>query len=102
MDVRYLPSFINFGAFLAFSLVNLSVVFHYYLGAERRGPETLLFLVFPGIRPGRRPVVDESPASTIWRSSSASAGWRWALVYLAAVTHGFREPPPEMRFEGLR
>lgn len=38
MDVTTSTSFINFGAFLAFSLVNLSVVFHYYLGAERRGP----------------------------------------------------------------
>lgn len=36
MDVTTSTSFINFGAFLAFSLVNLSVVFHYYLGAERR------------------------------------------------------------------
>ncbi|MGV8495822.1 amino acid permease, partial [Pseudomonas aeruginosa] len=50
MDVTTSTSFINFGAFLAFSLVNLSVVFHYYLVAVRLVPrETLLFLGFPGI-----------------------------------------------------
>ncbi|MCO1954339.1 APC family permease [Pseudomonas aeruginosa] len=98
MDVTTSTSFINFGAFLAFSLVNLSVVFHYYLGAERRGPrETLLFLVFPGI----------GLVADLWLMASLDhlaiiLGLCWlalGAVYLAAITHGFREPPPEMRFE---
>ncbi|MDG4022615.1 APC family permease [Pseudomonas aeruginosa] len=98
MDVTTSTSFINFGAFLAFSLVNLSVVFHYYLGAERRGPrETLLFLVFPGI----------GLVADLWLMASLDhlaiiLGLCWlalGAVYLAAITHGFREQPPEMRFE---
>ena len=98
MDVTTSTLFINFGAFLAFSLVNLSVVFHYYLGAERRGPrETLLFLVFPGI----------GLVADLWLMASLDhlaiiLGLCWLALgaaYLAAITHGFREPPPEMRFE---
>lgn len=48
LDGTTSTSFINFGAFLAFSLVNLPVIFHYWLGAERLGPRELaLFLLFP-------------------------------------------------------
>jgi amino acid transporter len=36
LDVTTSTSFINFGAFLAFSLVNLSVIFHYWIGGEKR------------------------------------------------------------------
>ncbi|AVK03930.1 MULTISPECIES: APC family permease [Pseudomonas aeruginosa group] len=98
MDVTTSTSFINFGAFLAFSLVNLSVVFHYYLGAERRGArETLLFLVFPAI----------GLLADLWLMASLDhlaivLGLCWlalGAVYLAAITRGFREPPPEMSFE---
>ncbi|MGH8395743.1 MAG: APC family permease, partial [Pseudomonas sp.] len=50
LDVTTSTSFINFGAFLAFSLVNLSVIFHYWIGAKQRGlRELVLFLVFPTI-----------------------------------------------------
>ena len=50
LDVTTSTSFINFGAFLAFSLVNLSVIFHYWIGAKQRGVrELILFLVFPAI-----------------------------------------------------
>lgn len=98
MDVTTSTSFINFGAFLAFSLVNLSVIFHYYLGAERRGArETLLFLVFPAI----------GLLADLWLMASLDhlaivLGLCWlalGAVYLAAITRGFREPPPEMSFE---
>jgi len=50
LDVTTSTSFINFGAFLAFSLVNLSVIFHYWIGAKQRGlRELVLFVVFPTI-----------------------------------------------------
>ncbi|MGC4011161.1 MAG: APC family permease [Pseudomonas sp.] len=98
MDVTTSTSFINFGAFLAFSLVNLSVIFHYYLNAERRGPrELLLFLLFPLI----------GLLADLWLMVSLDhlaiwLGATWlvlGVIYLAVITGGFRQQPPEMHFE---
>jgi amino acid transporter len=98
MDVTTSTSFINFGAFLAFSLVNLSVIFHYYLNAERRGPrELVLFLLFPLI----------GLLADLWLMVSLDhlaiwLGATWlvlGVIYLAVITGGFRQQPPEMHFE---
>nr|WP_294975910.1 APC family permease [uncultured Pseudomonas sp.] len=98
MDVTTSTSFINFGAFLAFSLVNLSVIFHYYLNAERRGlRERVLFLLFPLI----------GLLADLWLMVSLDhlaiwLGVSWlaiGVVYLAVITGGFREQPPEMHFD---
>lgn len=98
MDVTTSTSFINFGAFLAFSLVNLSVIFHYYLNAQRRGlRELVLFLIFPLI----------GLVADLWLMISLDhlaiwLGASWLVVgviYLAVITGGFREQPPEMSFE---
>ena len=98
MDVTTSTSFINFGAFLAFSLVNLSVIFHYYLNAERRGlREVVLFLLFPLI----------GLLADLWLMVSLDhlaiwLGATWlvlGVIYLAVITSGFRQQPPEMHFE---
>ncbi|WP_371233762.1 APC family permease [Pseudomonas sp. QE6] len=98
MDVTTSTSFINFGAFLAFSLVNLSVIFHYYLNAERRGPrELVLFLLFPLV----------GLVADLWLMVSLDhlaiwLGATWlvlGVIYLAVITGGFRQQPPEMSFE---
>ncbi|MEH7547730.1 APC family permease, partial [Neobacillus vireti] len=40
--------FVSFGALTAFTFVNLSVIFHYYIKQKRRSPkETFMYLVFP-------------------------------------------------------
>jgi len=45
--------FVSFGALTAFTFVNLSVIFHYYIKQKRRSPkETFLYLVFPLIGAG--------------------------------------------------
>lgn len=50
MDITTSTSFINFGAFLTFSLVNLSVIFHYYVrNPQRDAKATLLYLIGPGL-----------------------------------------------------
>lgn len=50
MDVTTSTSFINFGAFLAFTLVNLSVIFHYVVRQGLRDTRsTLLYLICPAI-----------------------------------------------------
>ncbi|MCW1244639.1 APC family permease [Pseudomonas sp. SAICEU22] len=98
LDVTTSTSFINFGAFLAFSLVNLSVIFHYWIGAERKGlRELVLFLLFPFI----------GLAADVWLMvsldhSAIYLGLSWlaiGVVYLAVLTGGFRRQPPEMDFQ---
>ncbi|WP_160719214.1 APC family permease [Bacillus sp. USDA818B3_A] len=40
--------FVSFGALTAFTFVNLSVIFHYYIKQKRRSPkETFIYLIFP-------------------------------------------------------
>jgi amino acid transporter len=98
LDVTTSTSFINFGAFLAFSLVNLSVIFHYWIGAKQRGVrELILFLVFPAI----------GLAADLWLMVSLDhlaiyLGLMWlaiGLVYLGFLTRGFSQQPPEMDFQ---
>ncbi|AUO25344.1 MULTISPECIES: APC family permease [Pseudomonas] len=98
LDVTTSTSFINFGAFLAFSLVNLSVIFHYWIGAKQRGlRELVLFLVFPTI----------GLVADLWLMVSLDhlaiyLGLSWlaiGLVYLGFLTRGFSRQPPEMDFQ---
>ncbi|KPU58370.1 amino acid permease family protein [Pseudomonas fluorescens] len=98
LDVTTSTSFINFGAFLAFSLVNLSVIFHYWIGGEKKGSrEFVLFLLFPFI----------GLAADLWLMVSLDhlavyLGLSWlaiGVVYLAVLTGGFRRQPPEMDFQ---
>ncbi|KAF1030005.1 MAG: Putrescine importer PuuP [Pseudomonas sp.] len=98
LDVTTSTSFINFGAFLAFTLVNLSVIFHYWIGAKNRGlREFVLFLVFPAI----------GLAADLWLMISLDhlaiyLGVSWlviGLVYLGFLTRGFSKQPPEMDFQ---
>ncbi len=98
LDVTTSTSFINFGAFLAFSLVNLSVIFHYWIGAQQRGVrELILFLVFPTV----------GLLADLWLMISLDhlaiyLGLVWlaiGLVYLGFLTRGFSRQPPEMDFQ---
>lgn len=98
LDVTTSTSFINFGAFLAFSLVNLSVIFHYWLGRSQRGARAALqYLLFPLL----------GMFATLWLMVSLdhlaiTLGLCWlalGVVYLAWLTGGFRRQPPEMQFD---
>lgn len=98
LDVTTSTSFINFGAFLAFSLVNLSVIFHYWIGGEKKGlRELVLFLIFPFM----------GLVADLWLMVSLDhlavyLGLSWlaiGVVYLAVLTGGFRRQPPEMDFQ---
>ncbi|MFP3513957.1 Putrescine importer PuuP, partial [Peribacillus sp. SIMBA_075] len=41
-------SFINFGALVAFTFVNLSVIFHYFVRQKKRSPkESIRYFVLP-------------------------------------------------------
>ncbi len=98
MDVLSAASFINFGAFLAFALVNLAVIFHYYLKECRRGPgDTLRFLVCPAI----------GLVAIVWllfsldhRAIMLGSIWLLAGVgWLVWLTRGFRRPTPELHID---
>jgi len=97
LDVTTSTSFINFGAFLAFSLVNLSVIFHYWLGATRRGlRELVLFLLFPltGLLADLWLLISLDQRAIILGLSWLALG----VIYLGVLTGGFRRQPPEMDF----
>jgi amino acid transporter len=95
LDVSTSTSFINFGAFTAFTFVNLSVLATWL--RDRAGKRVLTWVVFPVIGA----VVD------LWLLVNLDGialvfGLGWlaiGVVVLAAITRGFRRPPPEMTFE---
>ncbi len=83
---------LNFGAFVGFILVNLSVIRHYYLRQRQRsGLGVLTNLIFP--------TLGALVCSYVWMSLSTPAkivGFIWlglGVAYLAYLTKGFRSSP---------
>jgi amino acid transporter len=83
---------LNFGAFVGFILVNLSVIRHYYFRLRKRhGVDFLTNLIFPA--------VGTLVCTYVWLSLSQNAklvGFAWLAtggVYLAVITRGFRTTP---------
>jgi putrescine importer len=98
LDVATSTSFINFGAFTAFTFVNLSVIALFIKGRREGGWKRVITdLVAPGI----------GAVTDIWLLLSLGPdakvlGAIWVtlgLVYLAYMTRLFRVPPPEVAFE---
>ena len=88
-------SLIAFGAVCGFFMVNLSVIFHYYIKLnKRKGFDICRYLIAPIIGMGSLVVV------FVYMDSSAKVlGLIWmaiGLVYLAFKTKFFKELPPEM------
>ena len=85
---------LNFGAFLAFMGVNAAVVKTFYFERERRG-------FFHNVV---APVLGFAVCAAIWWSLPRPARWIggiWVLlgiVYLTALTRGFRQPPANLDF----
>jgi len=83
---------LNFGAFVGFILVNLSVIRHFYLRQRQRsGLGIFSSLVFP--------LAGALVCAYIWLNLSPKAqmaGFGWlacGLIYLAILTRGFRIEP---------
>ena len=88
---------LNFGAFVGFILVNLSVIRHYYVRlGQRTGVHLLTNLLFP--------LAGALVCGYVWMSLTSKAklvGFGWLLVgvlYLALITRGFRVPPKKLEF----
>ncbi len=96
MSVSTSTSFINFGAFSAFTLVNLSVIVHFLRNRENSGNAFGWF-----IAPLLGAAIDayllfslDTPAHVI--------GGIWLVLGLGMLTwltRGFKQPPPEMYIE---
>ena len=95
LDLLTISSLISFGALVAFSVVNLAVIKHYFFDQKVRGARGVIHnLVLPGI----------GFVLTIWLWTSLSGlsftfGLIWAgagLAYLAFLTRGFRKPAPQL------
>ncbi|WP_394788205.1 APC family permease [Rhodoferax sp.] len=96
MDVTTSVSFINFGAFLAFTSVNLAVIARFYIGKQTGALGFIKFLLIPVL----------GAAADLWLMASLdknalTLGLVWlalGLVYLTVLTGGFKQNPPEMDF----
>jgi len=95
VELAMLANLVSFGALVAFSVVNLSVIKHYVVdGGQRSAGALLRYLVLPLIGFGL----------TVWLWTSLTgealtAGLIWLAVgvaWLAVLTRGFRRPPPEV------
>lgn len=95
IDLTFASSLINFGALAAFSLVNLSVIKHFWFDRRQRG-------VAGTVRYFALPAVGLALCVWLWTSLSIDAlviGIVWLLlgaVYLVRLTRGFKQAPPEL------
>jgi amino acid transporter len=87
---------LNFGAFVGFILVNLSVVRHYYFRRQlRAGLAFFTNLIFP--------LLGTITCVYLWINLSTKAktvGFIWlglGVIYLAVLTRGFRNAPRTLR-----
>lgn len=98
MDVSTSTSFINFGAFVTFTFVNLSVIGLYFVKLRKRsGSGLVLYLVLPLL----------GALLDLWLLTNLDVhaltlGGIWGgigFIYLLILTKGFRKQPPEIAFE---
>jgi amino acid transporter len=95
MRFQEIAELLNFGAFVGFILVNLSVIRHFYLRlGQRRGYALISNLVFPaaGVVVCCYIFVNLSLRARV-------AGWCWlaiGTIYLTVLTRGFRTSPQRM------
>ena len=97
ISLTTLANLVSFGALVAFSVVNLSVVKYYIVDRGMRGaPAIVRYLVMP--------VVGFGLTIWLWTSLSSTALWSgliWlglGVIWLAVLTKGFRRPPPTVEF----
>lgn len=95
VDLALLASVVSFGALVAFSVVNLSVIKHYFVDLKhRQGAQLLGSLVLP--------LIGFVLTLWLWTSLSGTAlvvGLIWlaiGFVWLLVVTRGFSRPTPTL------
>lgn len=95
MSVATSTSFINFGAFIAFTAVNVSVIFHFFRERRRgRHHNVIGYVVLPVIG-----ALISVFLITQLDVHALTVGLIWfciGVVVLAFMTHGFRQAPPDL------
>lgn len=97
LDLVIATSLINFGAFIAFSFVNLSVIIYYFKNKHILGSGSFIgYVVFP--------VIGLAFLLYLWISLDLLAvifGLSWfaiGFIYLVWMTKGFKINPPDFEF----
>ncbi len=90
---------ISFGVIVGFVMVNLSVIFHYYIrGGQRKGAKNkIMYLIVPAFG-----MIILIGAFLFIGNGAKILGGIWTvlgIIYLAFKTKGFKELPPEMHLE---
>lgn len=96
LSVATSTSFINFGAFTAFTFVNISVIGFFLRHRGERSPATYLAVPVVG-------AMIDAYLLTRLDPTAIKLGLTWlaiGIVYLLVLTRMFRRPPPEMAPEG--
>lgn len=99
LDVTKATAYINFGGFVAFFFVNLSVIAQYFVKQrERSAKGILLYLVFP--------IIGALLCIYLLAHLDRFAivlGCAWTvagIIYLLILTKGLKEDPPELGIDG--
>lgn len=98
-DLVTATALINFGALVAFTFVNLSVISQFYIREKRNRTlkDHINYLILP--------VIGALTVGALWlnlESSSMTLGLVWGAIglgYLAFITNAFRKQPPQMSGE---
>ncbi|WP_413528494.1 APC family permease [Rahnella inusitata] len=98
-DLVTATALINFGALVAFTFVNLSVISQFYIREKRNQTfkDHFHYLILP--------VIGALTVGALWlnlESSSMTLGLVWGAIglgYLAFITNAFRKQPPQMSGE---
>lgn len=98
VDLVTASSFINFGALVAFTFVNITVISHYFIREKQRnGINTLKYLIFP--------LIGVSFTIWLWTSLDLKAlilGLGWfgiGFIMLLSTTKMFNKRPPELSID---
>ena len=98
LDVTTSTSFINFGAFSAFTLVNLSVIVYFLRHRPERGARGIILWI---VLPLAGAVIDFYLLLNL-DGRAKVIGLIWlalGVVWLAWLTRGFREAPPQLSID---
>lgn len=94
LDVTTSTSFVNFGAFLGFTLVNVSVIAYWIRNRYTEQLKPFRYLVIAPIG-----AIIDIYLLVHLDSDALILGCSWlglGIVYLVVLTRGFRRPPPEI------
>lgn len=94
LDLNQAASLINFGAFVAFAFVNLSVIVYYFrILKDKSEHSSVSFVIVPAIG-----VVINVALWVTLEPTAKLVGFGWAavgLIYVLWKTRFFRKPPPQ-------